>query len=256
MLLNPHAETKMLASVVSLDEAKLVIEAGADIVDLKNPIEGALGALPLSIVQSIVDGLGHQTIISATIGDQPMNPELLVSKTREMLATGADIVKIGFFGNQHHQACLQALKDLAGRQAKLVAVMFADSKPNLNLLDDIAQSGFYGVMLDTAHKNGKDLLDYFDLDELSLFVSRAKELGLCVGLAGALKHSQVRALLSIQPSYLGFRSALCDARARTSNINTAQVRSLVEEMRQGAQASLFVNKAQYDLIERHAYLNL
>jgi len=35
MLLNPHAETKMLASVVSLDEAKLVIEAGADIVDLK-----------------------------------------------------------------------------------------------------------------------------------------------------------------------------------------------------------------------------
>jgi len=47
-------------------------------------------------VQSIVDGLGHQTIISATIGDQPMNPELLVSKTREMLATGADIVKIGF----------------------------------------------------------------------------------------------------------------------------------------------------------------
>ena len=157
MLLNPHAETKMLASVVSLDEAKLVIEAGADIVDLKNPIEGALGALPLPIVQSIVDGLGHQTIISATIGDQPMNPELLVSKTREMLATGADIVKIGFFGNQHHQACLQALKDLAGRQAKLVAVMFADSKPNLNLLDDIAQSGFYGVMLDTAQKDGRKI---------------------------------------------------------------------------------------------------
>jgi len=39
--------TGMLASVRNLEEAKLVYEGGADIIDLKEPNDGALGASPL-----------------------------------------------------------------------------------------------------------------------------------------------------------------------------------------------------------------
>ena len=37
--------TGMLASVANLAEARLAAAGGADIVDLKNPVAGALGAL-------------------------------------------------------------------------------------------------------------------------------------------------------------------------------------------------------------------
>ena len=46
--------TGMLASVATLAEARLVEESGVDIIDLKNPAEGALGALPLAEVVRIV----------------------------------------------------------------------------------------------------------------------------------------------------------------------------------------------------------
>ena len=47
--------TGMLASVCSIEEAKLVQESDIDIIDLKNPREGALGALELSVIKNIVD---------------------------------------------------------------------------------------------------------------------------------------------------------------------------------------------------------
>ena len=39
--------SKLLISVTSAEEALLALEGGADIIDMKNPLEGALGALPL-----------------------------------------------------------------------------------------------------------------------------------------------------------------------------------------------------------------
>ena len=42
---------KFLASVTCLNEAQLVLDANVDIIDLKNPAEGALGALPLETIQ-------------------------------------------------------------------------------------------------------------------------------------------------------------------------------------------------------------
>ena len=53
--------TKMLASVIGLAEAEIAIAGGADIVDLKNPRAGALGAVAIvakhEIVLAIVGGL-------------------------------------------------------------------------------------------------------------------------------------------------------------------------------------------------------
>ena len=46
--------TRMLASVATLQEARLAAECGVDIIDLKNPSTGALGALPTETVVEIV----------------------------------------------------------------------------------------------------------------------------------------------------------------------------------------------------------
>jgi len=247
--------TRMLASVVSPEEAEIVLNAGVEIVDLKNPAEGALGALPLETVRAIVDSVANRAIVSATIGDQPidqpMEPALLVDKTREMLSTGVGIVKIGFFGQSAHESCLHALQEVAEQGAKLIAVVFADMSPNLALLDKIAAAGFYGVMLDTAKKDGRHLLTHCSLGELNNFVTKAHSLGLQVGLAGALTKNHVESLLKLKPSYMGFRSALCDQSKRTATLNPKQVKELVVLMHQQPDeeaCSAFVNNASYALI--------
>ena len=56
----------MLASVENLAEALLVLEAGADIIDLKSPSAGALGALPLTTVREIVQVLAGRRPVSAS----------------------------------------------------------------------------------------------------------------------------------------------------------------------------------------------
>ncbi|MGH8473542.1 MAG: (5-formylfuran-3-yl)methyl phosphate synthase, partial [Gammaproteobacteria bacterium] len=43
--------TGFLASVASVQEARVVLEAGADVVDLKAPAQGVLGALPVAILR-------------------------------------------------------------------------------------------------------------------------------------------------------------------------------------------------------------
>ena len=226
MLLSPHPSIKMLASVTDVEEALMALDAGVDMVDLKNPAAGALGALDHSIIEAIVKSIDARTTVSATIGDLPMDPALILAASKTMLATGVDVVKIGFFGNDFHQACLNALAPLAKDGAKLIAVMFADECPNIQLLASIAQAGFYGVMLDTAHKDGSHLLTHMSLKVLADFVQKATALGLQTGLAGSLKATHIADLSYISPSYLGFRGALCVDSERTSALVPEKVNAI------------------------------
>lgn len=62
----------MLASVNSLQEAQRVHACHVDIIDLKQPAQGALGALATETVREIVLNL-KAARISATVGDLPMD---------------------------------------------------------------------------------------------------------------------------------------------------------------------------------------
>ncbi len=65
--------TMMLASVRSLDEALIALEGGADLIDLKEPSRGALGALDHAAVRICVQAIGGRRPVSATIGDLPVD---------------------------------------------------------------------------------------------------------------------------------------------------------------------------------------
>src|SRR5215218_479707 len=95
--------TRLLASVANEAELVVAMGHGADLVDLKNPAQGALGAWPLPDVRSAVASIGGRCPCSATIGDLPMVAGPLLAAARQMAATGVDIVKLGFFaGGDHH----------------------------------------------------------------------------------------------------------------------------------------------------------
>lgn len=201
--------TMMLASVRSLDEALIALEGGADLIDLKEPSRGALGALDHAAVRICVQAIGGRRPVSATIGDLPsMDPQLMAAAVARMADTGVDYIKIGFFTHPRALDCANALSKLANR-ARLVAVMFADEPYDLTLVDALANADFAGAMLDTANKTGKTLLDWRTANELEEFVARSRNCRLLTGLAGSLRREDIPPLLAIGPDYLGFRGALC-----------------------------------------------
>jgi uncharacterized protein (UPF0264 family) len=218
--------SRMLASVTNVEEALIALQGGADIIDLKNPSQGALGALSLDLIREIVKTVDHRKPVSATIGDFPMQPESIVPAVRDTAATGVDIVKIGFFGREGHEECIRALQPLAAQGVRMVAVLFADNAPDFGLIPQLAYAGIHGVMLDTAIKNGKRLRDHLDDTQLRSFVEQSHERNLLAGLAGSLAISDVEALIQFDADYLGFRGALCHGSERKAALDSQRLSCL------------------------------
>lgn len=216
--------TRFLASVKNVDEALIALDAGADIIDLKDPDKGALGALSADEIREITARIGGRKPVSATIGDLPMQPDRIVYGVEHTAELGVDIVKVGFFGVTGHRECAQALRALAVQGKKIVAVLFADQFPDLTLIRELKRAGFYGVMLDTSNKSGNALSDYMTNHDLGEFVSLAKSCDMECGLAGSLRIIDIPMLISLGPGYLGFRGALCNASKRTQEIERERVK--------------------------------
>ena len=224
--------TKLLVSVTNVEEAIWALDAGVDIVDLKNPAQGALGALPLDAVREIVQVINGRKTVSATIGDLDMQPTLLLDHVKEMAATGIDIVKVGFFPSNATIECINALEPLILDGIKIVAVIPADLELDLSLLPIFMRAGFYGVMLDTFHKKGNSLVDYHSIERLGQFVMETNSLGMQSGLAGSLQLKHIPALKNLGATYMGFRGAACvqfDRRAGIEPIKIAKLKFMLHK---------------------------
>ncbi len=220
--------TLLLASVTGPEEAETVIANGADIVDLKDPGRGALGALSLADVRVAVQAVAGRRPVSAVTGDLPMEPAALVAAAAGLADAGVDTVKVGLFQDPRRRDCIRALTDLA-RRVQVVGVLFADQEPDISLVGLMAEHGFAGAMLDTAHKGAGRLLDHMGVAALREFVAAAQANGLLAGLAGSLEVPDIPRLLLLEPDLLGFRRALCVGQERTARIDAAAV-ALVRDL--------------------------
>ncbi len=225
--------TAFLASVACLEEVETALETRVDILDLKDPSSGALGAWPLDAVSRAVQRIGKRRPVSATVGDLPMEPRVLAASVARTAATGVDFVKVGFFVSGNTDACLHSLAREAGRGARIVAVLFADRRPDFALLGALAAAGFEGVMLDTADKEAGSLREHLDDEELARFVEIAARCGLFSGLAGSLGAGDVGPLLKIGPDYMGFRGALCGSEGRKGMLDARSLDSLLRLFHEG-----------------------
>lgn len=221
--------TLMLASVNSLEDALLVLSENVDIIDLKNPASGALGALDIKVAKAIISAVDGNLPISATIGDLPMQPGLIINAVEQIRGIGVDYIKIGFFPGE---AQVQVIKELANlaTQLKLIGVLFADANPDFSLIEALASAGFQGIMLDTFDKTKGSLTTIMPQPEINQFISQVKAKGLMCGLAGSLARDDVPVLLPFQPDYLGFRGALCDQNNRLGRISGLSVRAIKQAL--------------------------
>ncbi len=228
--------TQLLVSVRSIDEALVAAAGGADFIDLKEPAQGALGGLPEATIRAIVAALreaGHTLPVSATIGDVPMHQlDEILARVERVAACGVDIVKVGIERKPQAAAVLRAL---AGTRHALVPVFIADHGLDEPMLALALGLGFAGVMIDTADKRAGSLFEALSSAAIERFVASAREAGVMVGVAGALRREQAETIVALAPDFAGFRSAVC-AGERSGALDAQRLRALVAAMR-AAQAA-------------------
>ena len=211
--------TGMLASVNSLEEAMIALESKVDIIDLKQPTQGALGALDTETISQIVAHINHKCPISATIGDLPMQAGGIMDAVTKIADTQVDFIKIGFFPGDAWETMINKLAALPQQGLKLIAVLFADQQPAFQIIKELKAAGFTGVMLDTMDKNRGSLTQVMPEKVIKEFVDKVKHQQMLCGLAGSLRKEDISQLLTLQPDYLGFRGAICHQQNRISKLD-------------------------------------
>jgi uncharacterized protein (UPF0264 family) len=205
---------KLLISVRSLGEALAAAEHGADLIDLKEPQAGALGALPLRDIAAIVEVLRARyprLRLSATVGDVHAVPAAWLQRVSDTAACGVDDVKVGLAPKD--AALLARLGALAEAGlpcgARIVPVLLADDGMPTALIDRCRDLPFAALMLDTQDKAQGSLVGQRRGDELRGFVAAAQARGKSAGLAGSLRREDIPSLLAIDCDFAGFRGAVC-----------------------------------------------
>ncbi len=226
---------KLLVSVVDGHEAREAAAAGADIVDVKNPAEGSLGASSPAVIADVRAAVPAELPVSAAIGDMPNLPGTAALAALGAARSGATFVKVGLWGASTEAeavALLRAVRDGAPG-AVVVAAAYADARRVAHeplapeLLPGVARAAGVAVcLLDTAVKDGQGLLDWLSPDALTALVGEAHALGLEVALAGALRAEDLPVVRATGADIAGVRSAACGYGRRSGPLDAARVRAL------------------------------
>ncbi|RLF11324.1 MAG: hypothetical protein DRJ98_03850 [Thermoprotei archaeon] len=211
---------KLLISVVDAQEAKEAFLGGADIVDVKRPSEGSLGACPPNIIRSVREALPQKVEVSAAVGDVPDLPGTVSLAALGAAVSGVDYVKVGVYGPKSLERAVVLLKEVKeavksyDSSIKVVAASYADYgragclEPNMVL--EAARKAEVDVwMIDTKVKDGSPLLSFLSPSSLISLIERAHGYGMIAAVAGSLKLDDLEAIGSLGADVVGFRGAAC-----------------------------------------------
>jgi len=230
---------QILISIKSSEELSAAIKGNADIIDLKNPEEGSLGAAcPLFIKQ--IRKLARNRLISVAIGDMPNLPCTAALAARGAAMFNVDYIKVGLYGVSSYDEALHLLKSVVKATKEydpnimVVGAGYADAinfggvNP-LKIPEITKNAGADIAMLDTINKNGKKLFDFLNLDDLQTFVKKTHEIGLLVALAGSLQKEDLSTIYELGTDITGFRGAVCSNNDRKNGlVNEHKVANIMD----------------------------
>ena len=222
---------QLLVSPSSIDEARHSL--AADIIDVKKPSEGSLGANYPWVIREI-KAFSNKPV-SAAIGDFDFKPGGASLTAYGAACAGADYIKIGltFEGKEKARAVIsavvKAVKDEFPKKFVVIAA-YSDfermkSISPFDMAPIAAEEGADIVMVDTGIKDRQSTFAFMNEETLRTFTDANTKLGLKTALAGALKFEDINALKRINPDIIGVRGMVCggdrNATVREDLINTA-----------------------------------
>jgi len=226
---------KVLISVISVEEAKVALKTNPDIIDIKNPGEGSLGAQFPWIIKDIAEELkGSAVLCSVTLGDLDYKPGTAALAAYGAATCGANYIKAGLYGIKNYNEAFYLMTGIVNsvrmvnEGISVVAAGYADYKRFSGISPEILtkaarDSGADIVMIDTAIKDGKNLFDSMNSDELKYFIDLAHDSGLQVALAGSIKMTHLELLSELDPDIIGVRGAICENEDRTTKLSENKI---------------------------------
>jgi (5-formylfuran-3-yl)methyl phosphate synthase len=225
--------TGLLVSVRDADEAEIALAGGADVIDVKEPARGSLGAADPDAVAAVIAVVADRAPVSVAAGElidwRPTNPP---ERSAEF-ASGAAFLKFGLArcdtASNWPARWYQAIDSLP-RGPRPVAVVYADWRSAAAPSPDqvLAQAKVFdcpALLVDTWNKSTGDLFDHWPVSQLADFASRVREAGLHLVLAGSLRTASVRLAQGCKPTLIAVRGAVCEG-GRGGKISLQRVRAL------------------------------
>ena len=218
---------RLLVSPMNLDEARAALSGGADIIDVKNPKEGSLGANFPWAIKAVAELVAGKVPVSATIGDLEFKPGTASLAALGAAMVGADYVKAGLLGaktqdqaREMMESIVRAVKDFDPRK-KVVSAAYSDyaraGSLSPMLLPVVARdAGADLVMVDTAKKDGRSTFEFMSEEDLRSFISLGHKMGLEVAVAGTIGFDHLEMLKRLSPDIIGVRGVVCGGDRRSS----------------------------------------
>lgn len=243
-----------MVSVRNLAEARIAWESGVDLIDLKEPSAGPLGAVSPAVRSEVASWFSSP----AHLGDLPTRPnraawslalgELLDRENAgnggidtlpsDPLCTAGGTsffrwAKFGLSGCATRPGWERVWQAAASRVppgVELVAVAYADaleagSPSPQQVLEFAARVGARVCLLDTWDKAGGSLPERIPLPELVQLVQSARAAGIRMALAGSLDLAAIEAILPLEPDWIAVRGAACDG-GRSGRVSEEKIAAI------------------------------
>ncbi len=202
--------TKLLISVRNAKEAALALSGGADLIDVKEPRHGSLGAPERTSVKQVVSQISGKRPLSIAMGDLP---EVVIEPAH---VAGVNYAKVGMAGCQNYdwQQKLTSIFESIPKTVARVAVVYADwrhaSAPETDEVFAAAKSlNCVSILLDTWDKSRGGLLKIWSLSQIATFVEKANAEGLVSLIGGSLDLGAIQEILPLAPDFVAVRGAAC-----------------------------------------------
>jgi hypothetical protein len=229
---------RLLVSVVSAQEARCALAGGADIIDVKDPAEGALGAPSPRVLCEVMRAVGTVAPVSVALGDLPNLPHTAALAARGAALSGAAYVKVGLRGVRELDGAVALMRAVAAAVepgTAVIAAAYADAEaldpPALapsSLPALVERAGISGALVDTCVKDGRGLYDWMSETELTDLIARTRQTGASFAVAGQLTRGQLR---RVAADVVGVRSAVCRGGDRAADLDAELVTAAVAELR-------------------------
>ncbi len=223
---------QLLVSPRDIPEARKSL--AADIIDVKKPSEGSLGANFPWVIREI-KSISTKPV-SAAIGDFDYKPGGASLAAYGAACSGADYIKVGLMFDGIEKA-----SDLIESVVKAVKDEFPEKKVVISAYSDyvrlgsispfdmaplVAEAGADLAMIDTGIKDGKSTFDFMDEAALTRFTWKNHDMGIGTAIAGALKMEDIPLLKRINPDIIGVRGMVCGG-DRNASIREELVQKLM-----------------------------
>ena len=223
---------QLLVSPQDIPEARRSL--AADIIDVKKPSEGSLGANFPWVIREI-KALSTKPV-SAAIGDFDYKPGGASLAAYGAACSGADYIKVGLMfdgidkASDLIESVVKAVKD-EFPEKRVVISAYSDyvrlgSISPFDMAPLVAKAGADLAMIDTGIKDGKSTFDFMDEASLTRFTWKNHDLGIGTAIAGALKMEDIPVLKRINPDIIGVRGMVCGG-DRNASIREELVQKLM-----------------------------